>query len=115
MSLDPLRQIIFDVLCHCFGGLLAHCESFEQVVTTQNWSLVRLAQECFDPAANKFGSTFKEDPSKALTDLLDLMAHEVGRQRPKNRDLIAAYDTYRETVRESLLVPFDLSEPQTVG
>jgi hypothetical protein len=115
MSLDPLRQTIFDVLCHCFGGLLAHCELFEQAVATQSWSLVRLAQECFDPAANDFGSTFKEDPSGALTDLLDLMAHEVGRQRPKNRDLIAAYDTYCETVRESLLVPFDLSEPQAVG
>jgi hypothetical protein len=115
MSLDPLRQTIFDVLCHCFGGLLAHCESFEHAVTTQSWSLVRLAQKCFDPAANEFGSKFKEDPSGALTDLLDLMAHEVGRQRPKNRDLVAAYDTYRETVGESLLVPFDLSEPQAVG
>jgi hypothetical protein len=115
MSLDPLRQTIFDVLCHCFGGLLAHCESFEQAVATQSWSLVRLAQQCFDPAANDFGSTFKEDPPKALGDLLDLLAHEVGRQRPKSRDLVAAYDTYRETVRESLLVPFDLSEPQTMG
>ena len=116
MSLDPLRQTTFDVLCHCFDGLLAHCESFEQAVSTQSWSLVRLAQECFDPAANEFGNTSKsEDPIEALADLLDLMTHAVGGQRPKNPDLVAAYDTYREIVIELPLVPFDLSEPQTVG
>ncbi|MBM4466607.1 MAG: hypothetical protein FJ014_13820 [Chloroflexi bacterium] len=115
MSLDPLRQTIFDVLCHCFGGLLAHCESFEQAVSTQNWSLLQLAQKCFDPAANAFGSTFKEDPSEALDNLLDLMAHEVGRQRPRNRELVTACETYCEAVTDLPLVPFDLSEPQTVG
>ncbi len=115
MSLDPLRQTIFDVLCHCFDGLLAHCESFEQAVSAQSWSLVRLSQECFDPAANKFGSKFKEDPSKALVDLLELMANAVEGQRPKNRELVTACDTYCETVTELPLVPFDLSEPQTVG
>jgi len=79
---------------------------------------VRLAQACFDPAANEFGNTSKsEDPVEALADLLDLMAHEVGRQRPKNRELVAAYayDTYRGTVSELPLVLFNLSEPQTVG
>lgn len=116
MSLDPLRQTTFDVLYHWFDGLLAHCESFEQAVATQSWTLVKLAQECFDPAARKFGGTSRsEDPIEALADLLDLMAHEVGRQRPKNRDLAAAYDAYRETVIELLPVPFDLSEPQVVG
>lgn len=115
MPLDPLRQTIFDVLCHCFGGLLVHCESFEQAVAPQGWSLVRLAQQCFDPAANKFGSKFKDDPSKALGDLLDLMAHEVGWQRPRNRELVTACETYCEAVTESPLAPFDLSEPQVVG
>ena len=115
MSLNPLRQTIFDVLCHCFDGLLAHCESFEQAVSTQGWSLVRLAQECFDPAANKFGSKFKEDPSEALADLLDLMTNAVEGQRPKNLDLVAACNTYREIVMELPLAPFDLSEPQAVG
>ena len=116
MSLDPLRQIILNVLCHCFGGLLAHCESFEQAVATQSWSLMQLAQECFDPAARKFGGTFKsEDPVEALADLLELMAHEVGLQRPKNRELVTACDTYCETVTELPLVPFDLSGPQAVG
>jgi len=116
MSLDPLRQTILDVLCHCFSGLLAHCESFEHAVAAQSWSLVRLAQECFDPAARKFGGTFKsEDPVEALADLLELMAHEVGLQRPKNRELVTACDTYCETVTELPLVPFDLSGPQAVG
>ncbi|MGA9347965.1 MAG: hypothetical protein WBW48_04080 [Anaerolineae bacterium] len=116
MSLDPLRQTTFDVLCHCFSELLAHCESFEQAVSTQSWSLVQLAQECFDPAANKFGRTSKsEDPVEALTDLLELMVNTVEGQRPKNRDLVAAYDTYREIVIGLFAVPFDLSEPQAVG
>ncbi len=116
MSLDPLRQTTFDVLCHCFDGLLAHRESFEQAVSTQSWSLVRLAQEYFDPAANKFGATSKsEDPVEALTDLLDLMINAVEGQRPKNRELVAAYDTCRGTVSELPLVPFNLSEPQAVG
>ena len=120
MSLDPLRQTTFDVLCHCFDGLLAHCELFEQAVSTQistkGWSLVRLAQDCFDPAANEFGRTSKsEDPIEALADLLDLMTHAVGGQRPKNRELVAAYDTYRETVIKLPLVPFNLSEPQAMG
>jgi hypothetical protein len=120
VSLDPLRQITFDVLCHCFDGLLAHCDSFERAVSakisTKGWSLVRLAQECFDPAANKFGDKSKsEDPIEALVDLLDLMAHEVGRQRPKNRELVAAYDTYRETVIGLPPALFDLSERRAVG
>jgi hypothetical protein len=116
MSLDPLRQTTFDVLCHCFDGLLAHCGPFERAVSAQSWSLVRLAQECFDPAANEFGHTSKSrDLIEALTDLLELMAHEVGRQRPKNRKLVAAYDTYRGTVIELTLAPFNLSEPQAVG
>jgi len=116
MPLDPLRQTIFDVLCHYFGGLLAHCELFEQAVSVQSWSLVQLAQGCFDLAATKFGGTSKnEDPSEALADLLELMAHEVGRQRPKNRDLVAACGTYCEGITELPLVLFDLSEPQAVG
>jgi len=116
MSLDPLRQTSLDVLCHCFGGLLAHCESFEQAVATQSWSLMQLAQECFDPAARKFGGTSKsEDPVEALADLLELMALEVGLQRPKNRELVTACDTYCETVTELPIVPFDLSGPQAVG
>lgn len=116
MSLDPLRQTIFDVLCHCFNGLLAHCESFEQAVSPQSWSLIQLAQECFDPVANKFGRTSKsEDPVEALTDLLELMVNTVEGQRPKNHELVAACDTYCETVTGLPLVPFDLSEPQAVG
>lgn len=116
MSLDPLRQTIFDVLCHCFGGLLVHCESFEQAVSTQNWSLLQLAQKCFDPAAKKFGRTSKsEDPIEALADLLELMANAVEGQRPKNRELVTACDTYCEAVTELPPVRFDLSEPQAVG
>ena len=120
MSLDPLRQTTFDALCHCFDGLLAHCELFEQAVkqedSTQSWTLVKLAQECFDPAANEFGNTSKsEDPIEALADLLDLMTHAVGGQRPKNRALVVACDTYCKTVIELPVVPFDLSEPQAVG
>ena len=120
MSLDPLRQTTFNVLCHCFDGLLAHRDFFEQAISTKTstkgWSLVRLAQECFDPAANEFGRTSKsEDPIEALADLLDLMAHKVGGQRPKNRELVAACDTYRETVIGLPLVLFDLSEPQALG
>jgi len=116
MSLDPLRQTIFDVLCHCFDGLLAHCESFEQAVATPGWSLVRLAQECFDSAAKKFGGTSKsEDPSEALADLLDLMTNAVEGQRPKNRELVTACDTYCGAVTELSLAPFNLSEPQAVG
>ncbi|TEU12958.1 MAG: hypothetical protein E3J21_19865 [Anaerolineales bacterium] len=116
MSLDPLRQTTFDVLCHCFDGLLAYCEPFEQAISTQSWSLVQLAQECFDPAANKFGRTSKStDPIEALTDLLDLMTNAVEGQRPKNRELVAACDTYYKTVIELLLVPLDLSGPQSVG
>jgi len=120
MSLDSLRQTTFDVLCHCFDGLLAHCELFEQAVSTKTstrgWSLVRLAQACFDPAANKFGRTSKStDPIEALTDLLDLMTNAVEGQRPKNRELVATCDIYCETVIGLPLVSFDLSGPQAVG
>jgi len=120
MSLDPLRQTTFDVLCHCFDGLLVHRDSFEQAVSTKTstkgWSLVRLAQECFDPAANEFGRTSKsEDPIEALTDLLDLMTNAVEGQRPKNRELVATCGIYRKTVIGLPLVSFDLSGPQAVG
>jgi len=116
MALDPLRQTTFDVLCHCFGGLLDHRELFEQAVSTQSWSLVRLARECFDPAATKFGATSKsEDPSRALADLLDLMTNAVEDLRPRNHKLVTACDTYCKTVIELPLVPFDLSEPQALG
>jgi hypothetical protein len=98
MCLDSVRQMQFNALCHCFGGLLEHHSSFDNV-GGQGGGLLDLLDACVNVPAIEFGRDWKgENGFDAIRNLHKRITCTMQAQYPDCAILDHALKLYGGTV-----------------